>query len=163
MMNLKEEIPHLNIEVLADGIIRLENESMGDNYVVDVHPVHLRLMAEKMGLVREVSATDAELLRDLGRYKRALLMIRDRAEQLHQNIFGLSQLGHEDMGIEVAQSAALADMTEHICIEFEGDFTPEPPQPAKLPGTGGRSEHSASRAAIHPLVAPAQLELGGTQ
>lgn len=155
---MKEEIPHLNIEVLATGTIRLENESMGDNYVVDVHPIHLRLMAEKMGLVREVSGSGAELLRDLGRYKRALLMIRDRAEQLHQNILGLSQLGNEEMGIEVAQSAALADMTDHICIEFENDFTTEPPELAKLPNTGGPSPQNAS-----PPGSPAQLELGGTQ
>ncbi len=155
---MKEEIPHLNIEVLADGIIRLENESMGDNYVVDVHPIHLRLMAERMGLVREVSASGAELLRDLDRYKRALLMIRDRAEQLHQNILGLSQLGNEKMGTEVAQSAALANMADHICIEFENDFTPEPPQLSKLPKTGGPSPQNAS-----PPVPPAQLELGGTQ
>lgn len=163
-MNItKEAIPHLNIEVLTGGILRLENESMGDSYVVDVHPIHLRLMAERAGLVREASASDAELLRDLGRYKRALLMLRDRAEQLHQNIYGLSQLGHEDMGIEVAQSAALADMAEGICIEFEDDFTAEPPHSANLRKSGGPSEPSANQRETHGPIRPAQLELGGTQ
>ena len=128
---LKESIPHLSIEVLEAGIVRLENESMGDSCVVDVHSIHLRLIAEKMGLVREVSASDAELRRDLSRYKRALLMLWDRAEQLHQNIAGLSRQGHQEMGIEVAQSAALADFFEHICVDFKDDFTAEPPNTPK--------------------------------
>jgi len=157
----KESIPHLNIEVLADGIIRLENESMGDSYVVDVHPIHLRLMAEKAGLVREVSASDAELLRDLGRYKRALLMLRGRAEQLHQNIFNLSQRGNEDMGVEVAQSAALADVAEYICIEFEDDFTAEPPNAIKYgaleePKNGGASKSAGASADQLDLISQGQ-------
>ena len=129
-----DNIPHLNIEVLPDGLIRLENESMGDSYAVDVHEVHLRHIAKKMGLVAEISATEAELLRTergrvadmkgaLDRYKRALLHFKVRAEQLHKNLFNCSQQGHEDLGIEVAQSAALADFAEHICIEFEDDFS----------------------------------------
>ena len=134
---LDTQIPHLNIQVLPDGLIRLENESMGDSYVVDIHPLHLRFMAEKLGLISEVSASDAELLRTergrgadlertLDRYKRALLHFKVRAEQLHDNIFNCSQRGNEELGIEVAQSAALADFAEIICIEFEDDFTPSP-------------------------------------
>ena len=137
----KDAIPHLNIEVLPGGLIRLENESMGDSYTVDLHPVHLRYISEKMGLIAETSATDAELLRTergqvadlkraMDRYKRALLCIRGKAEQLHDNISSSAQKGHEDLGIEVAQSAALADFVEHICVEFEDDFTATTPESA---------------------------------
>ena len=136
MTNFTDTIPHLNIEVLPDGLIRIENKSMGDSYTVDVHQVQLRHIAGKMGLVAEMTATDAELLRTergrvadlestLTRYKRALLHFRVRAEQLHDNIFNCSQRGHEDLDVEVAQSAALADFAEHICIEFEDEFTAE--------------------------------------
>ena len=155
MSNFTDTIPHLNIEVLPDGLIRLENESMGDSYAVDIHPMQLRHIAEKMGLIAEVSASDAELLRTergrvadldraLARCKRALLHIRVRAEQLHKNIFSCSQQGHEDLGIEVAQSAALADFAEHICIEFENEFTATVPERAPTadvkasPGTDPR-------------------------
>lgn len=131
--SLNTQIPHLNIQVLPDGLIRLENESMGDSYVVDIHPLHLRFMAEKLGLISEMSASDAELLRTergrvadldrtLDRLKRALLHFKVRAEQLHDNIVNCSQRGHEDLGVEVAQSAALADFSEHICMEFDQDF-----------------------------------------
>lgn len=139
MNTFTDTIPHLNIEVLPGGLIRLENESMGDSYVVDIHPVHLRHIAQKMGLIAEVSATDAELLRTergrvaelesaLDRYKRALLHIKVRAEQLHENVVSCSQRGHEDLGVEVAQSAALTDFAEHICIEFADDFTAVMPE-----------------------------------
>lgn len=130
----KDAIPHLNIEVLENGCIRLENESMGDSYTVDLHPVHLRHIAEKMGLIAETSATDAEMLRTergqvadlkraMDRYKRALLAIRERSEQLYDNIFSKSKRCDEEMGVEVAQAAALSDFSEHICVEFEDDFT----------------------------------------
>ena len=144
----KDAIPHLNIEVLENGCIRLENESMGDSYTVDLHPVLLRHIAEKMGLVPEMSATSAELLRtergrvaelerDMGRYKRALLSIRERSEQLYDNIFSKSQHCHEEMGVEVAQAAALSDFAEHICVEFEDDFTATGGHPADKKPTAG--------------------------
>ncbi|RYG08505.1 MAG: hypothetical protein EON92_16465 [Burkholderiales bacterium] len=127
---------------------------MGDSYVVDIHPMHLRLMAERLGLVRKLSASHADDLRDLNRYKRALLMIRDRAEQLHSNIYGLSQHGREEMGIEVAQSAALADFAEHLCVEFEGDHTAESREvtPSHAPS---QTPANASK------VAPEQLAFEG--
>ena len=146
----KDAIPQLNIEVLENGCIRLESESIDDNYIVDIHPVHLRYIAEKMGLIAETSATDAELLRTergqvadlkrtLDRYKRALLHIKVRAEQLHDNIFNCSRRGHEDLSVEVAQSAALADFAEHICVEFEDDFTVTSGHSAdKMPAAGGQ-------------------------
>lgn len=147
----KDAIPHLNIEVLESGCIRLENESMGDSYTVDLHPVHLRHIAEKVGLVAEMSASDAELLRTerervvdlertLDRFKRSLLHFKVRAEQLHDNILSSSQRGHEDLGIEVAQSAALADFAEFVCIEFEDDFTPSPDSVVKSATTATKSE-----------------------
>ncbi len=133
---MNDEIQNLTISLTTAGMIELEQQNgLDEPDRIEVHPIHLRHMAEKLGLVRELSASDAELRRDLGRYKRALLMLRDRAEQLHKNICGLSQLGHEDMGIEVAQSAALADFAEHVCIEFEDQFeaqTETPPETGTL-------------------------------
>ena len=138
-----DQMPHLNIEALSNGLIRLENESMGDSYTVDIHPVQLRYIAEKAGLLGEVTATDSDMLRtergriaemnrDLDRYKRTLLAMRGRAAQLHDNIYSNSQKGHEDLGIEVAQSAALADMIELVCTEFEDEYTASPATAAPL-------------------------------
>ena len=76
MNAFKDMIPHLNIEVLPGGLIRLENESMGDSYVVDIHPVHLRHIAEKMGLVESSDPTAAKTIATLRRH---MLALRDRS------------------------------------------------------------------------------------
>lgn len=126
-MNWTEDIPNLSIHRLDNGNLRLEDKSYSEGAIVDVHPSQLRLMAERVGLVRDVSASEADMKRDLMLYRRALLGIRERAIQLHENIFSLSMQGHEDMGIEVAQSAALADFASFVCGEFEDDFVADPP------------------------------------
>ena len=124
-MNLIEDIPSLSIEQLDNGNLRLEGKSCPDGAIVDIHPIHLRLMAERLGLVREVSASDAELLTiereramkaeaALARLAGWLDVIDTRATQLHDNILGVSQAGHEDLNIEIAQSAALADIAEQV-------------------------------------------------
>ena len=148
---MTEMIPHLTIEILGSGLIRLENESMGDCYAVDLHPIQLRHLAEKMGLIKKGSVDKDRLL---ARLKREMLMIRDRCEQLHQNIYGLSQLGHEDMGIEVAQSAALADITDLICTDFENEFGNAPAKTSVKSAPGAELSRSAPGA-----DAPAQMEL----
>lgn len=140
-MNWTEDIPNLTIQRLDNGSLRLEDKSFSEGAIVDVHPSQLRLMAERLELVRELSASEANMKRDLVLYKRALLGIRERAEQLHENIFSLSLQGHEDMGIEVAQSAALADFASFICGEFEDDFIVDPPQEVRTtPKSGGVQE-----------------------
>jgi hypothetical protein len=70
--------------------------------------------------------------------KRTLLALRDRSTQLHENVFSCSQRGHTDMGLEVAQSAALADIVDLACAEFEDEYTAtpasaEPLQPSEKP------------------------------
>lgn len=116
--------------------------------------MHLRLMAERLGLVRELSASRVDDLRDLSRYKRALLMIRDRAEHLHTNIYGLSQHGSaKKMGIEVAQSAALADFAEHIASSLRMDRQAESREVTP--------SHEPSQTGAGRKVAPTQLAFEG--
>ncbi|MFN7121893.1 MAG: hypothetical protein ACK4NM_07660 [Hydrogenophaga sp.] len=158
---MKESIPHLEIELLPNGNLRLENESMGDSYVVDVHPMHLRLMAERLGLVREMSQTDAQLLKqereradklraELDRLVQWLTIVEARADQLHDNLMGVSQNDHDEVNIEIAQSAALADIVEQVLIDAKaalarslvnGDVQPtsggDAQEPLKTPDSGG--------------------------
>ena len=75
----KDAIPHLNIEVLENGCIRLENESIDDSYVVDLHPVHLRHIAEKMGLI---ATSDTQALKTIATLQRRMQALRDRIESL---------------------------------------------------------------------------------
>jgi hypothetical protein len=144
-MNWTEDIPNLAIQRLENGNLRLEDKSFSEGAIVDVHPSQLLLMAERLGLVRDLSASEADMKRDLALYRRALLGIRDRAEQLHENIFSLSMQGREDMGIEVAQSAALADFASFICGEFEDYFVADPPKEARTTPKNGDVQEPQKR------------------
>lgn len=160
-MNWTEDIPNLSIQRLDNGNLRLEDKSFSEGAIVDVHPSQLRLMAERLGLVREISLTETELharereradaLRnELDRIVGWLMMIETRATQLHDNIMGVSQNDHEDVHIEIAQSAALADIVEQVLIDAKAalarTLTPGGEQPAnavdpeetlKTPDPGG--------------------------
>lgn len=159
-MNWIEEIPNLSIQRLDNGNLRLEDKSFSEGAIVDVHPSQLRLMAERLGLVREMSPTETELLErereranglrtELDRIVGWLMMIETRTTQLHDNIMGVSQNDHDDVHIEIAQSAALADIVEQVLIDakaalarslIRGDDQPatagDPQKTMKAPNSG---------------------------
>jgi hypothetical protein len=159
-MNWTENIPSLSIQLLDGGNLRLEDTSFSEGAIVDVHPSQLRLMAERLGLVQDLSASDADLLRmerectaalraQLARLIPWLEMIEARAAQLHENIMGVSMNGHEDVHIEVAQSSALADIAEQVCMDAKAAMT-EPSRvchTAVPRGTVGDNQSSAENGA----------------
>jgi hypothetical protein len=115
------EFPWLKAEFDADGLVTLidpTDDGSGNIWQVRAHPRQIQYVAERMGLL---SASTADTMRtacgqhaELQRLIPWLQMIATRAEQLHDNIMGVSQLGHEDVNIEIAQSAALADLAEQL-------------------------------------------------
>lgn len=117
----KDAIPHLNIEVLPGGLIRLENESMGDSYVVDLHPVHLRHIAEKMGLVESSDPTAARTIATL---QRRMLALRDRVDNITEWMEKFSDHKQADLTYEMTQLHALQDLACEWCLDFEDEFTP---------------------------------------
>jgi len=63
MQDLNDNIPELKIKFMAEGIgnglILLEQDSCGNVDRVAIHPIHIRYMAEKLGLI-ETSAPTAQ-------------------------------------------------------------------------------------------------------
>lgn len=122
------EFPPLVVELADDGLITLvdpTDDGSGNLWRVRVHPAQLRWIAEQADLVREMSASDADMLRtereraaqaiaDLERLIPWLEMLETRCSQLHDNILGVGESGGEDVNIEIAQSAALADIAEQV-------------------------------------------------
>lgn len=152
---MTESIPSLEITALPNGNLRLEDKSYGEGAIVDVHPCQVRLMAERLGFVRSLSASDADVgppqRADLERLIPWLAMIETRASQLYENILGVSSLGHEDVNIEIAQAAALADIAEQVL------------QDAKtIVARGVTRSHDVSRIKLdRNPIAPEALEAGG--
>ena len=116
-MQFTDTIPHLNIEVLDNGNIRLENESMGDSYAVDIHPIHLRLLAEKLGL-SESSVVQAQTT--IATLTRRLHLLRERVAHLAHWLASHSDSQHADLSYEQIYATATADIADEFCAELQG-------------------------------------------
>ncbi|GAB3475012.1 hypothetical protein [Polaromonas eurypsychrophila] len=126
MTTFTDTIPHLNIEVLPDGLIRLENESMGDSYAVDIHLIQLQHIAEKVGLVRKMSASEADAMRTVIELQRRLLALKDRIDHLGEYLALHSDHRHADLNYETNYATATADICDAYCSDF-GSNTVTPP------------------------------------
>ena len=115
MTTFTDTIPHLSIEVLPGGLIRLENESMGDSYAVDLHPLHLRHIAEKMGLVE---SSDPQAQKTIATLQRRLLLLRDRIDHLGEYLALHSDSRHADLSYEQTYATATADIAEEFCTDL---------------------------------------------
>lgn len=153
---MTETIPHLNIEILESGIVRLENESMGDSYVVDLHPIHLRYIAEKMGLVREMSASEADALRMAEKLARRLRLLRQRIEQLQKWLADAPDIENADITTEYWFNDATLDLASEFVREIDeagGFVTPRHAESRDV--TPRAAAVSRDTAGTEPRVNPA--------
>jgi hypothetical protein len=142
---IAHSIPQLDIEQLDNGCLRLENTHCGETYAVDVHPSQLRLMAEMAGLLGDVSASDAELLRtergrvaelsrDLDRTQCNMLRVRERALSLQHGFANDADWQHADLTHEMGLINALVDLLDMACSDFEHSFDKSDPAPFEPAG-----------------------------
>lgn len=116
-----EEVPQVDIELMANGNVRLTDKTdFSVDHSVDLHPIHLRLIAEKLGLVRQISASEADALRMVATLRRRMLVLKRRIDHLGSFLALHSDTAHADLTYE--QDYAIA--TAEICDEFVADFEP---------------------------------------
>lgn len=150
-----ENIPALKIEANDDGTLSLEQDWVGNVDRVTVHPVHIRLVAERLGLVREMSASDADMLRtesgrvaalrqENDRLKRNLLRLREHALALQEGFREHADWKHADLAHDMAAINALVDLFDMAVDDFADDYTAhEPsgnPQATQTEPTGSAAE-----------------------
>ena len=120
---MNDNIPDLKIEMMndgqGDGLILLEQDSGGNIDRVAIHPIHLRYMAEKMGLVESSDPTTQKTIATL---QRRMISLRDRIESLSDWMAQFRDHRHTDLSHETTQIAAMADLSREWCCDFE-----EPP------------------------------------
>ena len=167
----EDYVPGLKIEPNADGTITLESEWTGNVDRVCIHPIHLRYLAEKMGLIADVSASDADMLRtergrlaemsrDVDRLQRNMLRVRERALSLQHGFANDADWQHADLTHEMGLINALVDLLDMGCSDFERDFDKSDPAPFEptvtptVPKTG-----PVPKAGPLPALAPQQLDL----
>jgi hypothetical protein len=135
MNNFTDNIPTLKIESNEDGTITLEQDWLGNVDRVAIHPVHIRHLAERLGMVREVSASDAELLRterghvaalrqENDRLKRQHLRLREHMLSLQIDFAEHADHRHADLTKEMWRINAVVDLMDLVCSDFADDYTP---------------------------------------
>ncbi|RUR65882.1 hypothetical protein EJP67_02285 [Variovorax guangxiensis] len=155
-----EEMPALKIELMANGSLRLEATDPYDNGddVVEVHPLQLRLAAEKLGLVPQLSASEAENLRTINKLARRLRVLHERIKQVHEWMWENKSFDQCDINIE----AWYIDATLDLSAEFQAEI--EESRVVVTPRNAESRPPRAVRDQVAPgarLAAPAaQLDLG---
>ncbi|MGE4238687.1 hypothetical protein [Hydrogenophaga sp.] len=156
---MTEHIPNLTITKLDNGNQRLEDESFGDGAIIDLHPIQIRLLAERVGLIASIGTdhqpTIAEQARDIDRLKRNMLRVREHALQLQHQFRTGADWAHADLSFEMGQINALVDLLDMAVDDFADDYTASDPVPF------APAKKSACTPAPSSPVAPMQLELEG--
>jgi hypothetical protein len=118
---MTENIPDLTIDRLDDEhgeLILLEQNSGGNLDRVAIHPMHLRYLSEKFGLV---PSGDAEATRTIAGLKRRLSVLYGRIDHLANWLEVNSDARHADLSYEQTYARATADIAGEFCADLEGD------------------------------------------
>ena len=133
MQDLNDNIPELKIEFMADGtgdgLILLEQDSCGNIDRVAIHPIHLRYMAEKMGLIETSDPTAQKTIATL---TRRLLLLNQRIQHLDNWLRTFSDTKHADLTYELGFSGGTSDMAAEFCAELE-EAEQQEEAPASIP------------------------------
>lgn len=115
-----DQIPGLTIEQVGDdsgvSLIVLEQEGGGSTDRVALHPIHLRYLAEKFGLVE---SSDVQAQKTIATLRRRLLMLNGRVAHLAHYLADFSDHEHADLMYEMTYARATADLSAECCAEFE--------------------------------------------
>ena len=112
--DLKIELMDDNI---GDGLILLEQDNGGNVDRVAIHPLHLRFMAEKWGLVE---TSDPKANKTITTLTRRLNVLRARIDHLAHWLANHSDSKHADLSYEQTYATATADIADEFCAELVG-------------------------------------------
>ena len=150
---MNDSIPDLKIELMddgqGDGLILLEQDSGGNIDRVAIHPLHLRYMAEKMGLIESSDPTAQKTIATL---HRRMVALRDRIESLADWTAKYSDHKHADLSHETTQLNAMADLAREWCHDFEESEQAAPHASICNPNTDAKPECRPAPAAQAPLL-----------
>jgi hypothetical protein len=133
---MNETIPDLMIATTTDGLIELEQQNgLDDPDRIQIHPLHVRLMAERLGLV---PVSDVNAARTVATMVRRLQVLHARIDNLAEWLAVHSDHEHADLSYEMTYARATADIADEFCADLpqpveqrpDGDATPITPSNA---------------------------------
>lgn len=149
-MNEQIIVPELRIESCGDGTLMLEQDTGGNVDRVQVHPLHIRLIAERFGLAPTGDPTAA---REIARLRRRLLLVREELALLDSWLRSESNDGQVGMEMMVQSGSIMT-----LLNEFIHDFEPEMACPAtQAEGILGKAAQATNKATAE--TGPQQLPL----
>ena len=159
-----DSLPDLDIEHNPErGTYWLsQQQGLQDPISVEIHPSQVLYIAQKAGMVRELSTGEAaarealqsrirELERDQRRLRLTLLACQDRTEGLYRDLCSQNDRGHEDLSLEVSKSGALADILALACADFEDEFEVAAPSDSKRVYPPTTAQQDAARFGNSPV------------
>lgn len=124
---MQDDIPDLKFELVEDGtgegLILLTQDEKGDPGRVAIHPLHLRYMAEKFGLLK---SNDSAAARAIAQQARRLRLLAERIEHLNDWLHEHSDTRHADFTYEQTYSQATADLAEEFLEDIDEADAPTP-------------------------------------
>ena len=133
MQNLSANFPDLKIEVMTDaendGLILLEQSDGGNIDRVAIHPIHVRYLAEKMGLIE---TSDPTARKTIAALTRRLLALEGRIVHMAYWLTNHSDSKHADLSYEQEYALATSDIAAEFCADLV-DTEPPAMTPAPTP------------------------------
>lgn len=112
----------LKIEPRPDGLIKLtQGIGSGDEDVLALHPVQVRLLAEHAGVL---PVGDIEARRTIARLCRWVRILADRIDRLDDMMLAIGEKGHEDVDQECAFSEASLELANEFLAELPDAANP---------------------------------------
>jgi hypothetical protein len=116
---MEERIEELTIEAAGDekgSFIILTQNNCGNAESVAIHPLHLRYMAEKFGLIE---TSDPQADKTIATLKRRLTALHGRIEHLQGWLANHSDHKHADLSYELTYATATMDIADEFIADFE--------------------------------------------
>lgn len=117
-MLTSDHIPELRVERIDDGtgepLIILEQDCGGNVDRVALHPIHLRYLAEKTGLLE---MADQQSQKTIVALKRRLEALFDRIDLMHDYMCNHSDTQHADLTFEQTYATATLDIAHEFMLE----------------------------------------------
>ena len=112
------DIPELRIERINGGdeepLIMLEQDSCGNIDRVALHPVHLRFLAEKAGLLE---SADQQSQQTIAAMKRRIETLFNRIDFMQSYLCNYSDSKHADLTFEQTYATATLDIAREFMLE----------------------------------------------
>lgn len=132
-------IPELAIEPCDDGTLLLEQDTGGNVDRVQVHPLHVRLIAERFGLA---PTGDPRAVRTIATLQRRLRLVREEVALLDDWLHAESSADRINLE-EMVKARDILTMLD----EFVADFEPETARPAtQATGSLGKAAQAPNEA-----------------